>query len=297
MRKKETLWFYLLISPWLIGFVLLTLGPMLYSIFLSLTSWDLFTAPKFIGLANYVKLFTRDTIFWKAVYNTLYYALISVPLGLIFSVFIVYLLNRPIKGSRLYRTLFYIPATVPGVASALLFKWLLAPDAGLINQFLAILGIKGPAWLLDPVWVKPAFILMNLWTIGAGVTLLMAGIKSIPREFYEAAALDGARADQQFLLISLPMLTPVIFFNLINNLIGALQVFTQIYIMTQPRYGPNNASMMIVPYLYDNGFHFYKMGYASAIAWVLFMLVMVFTIMVFRSSRLWVYYETDVRKA
>ncbi len=300
MRKKEALWFYLLILPWVIGFVTLTLGPMIYSFILSLTDWDLFTAPKFNDFQNYISLFTTDKIFWKAVYNTLYYALISVPLGMTFSLFIAYFLNRPIKGSAIYRTLYYIPATVPAVASALLFKWLLAPDAGMINRFLALFGIDGPAWLLEPQWVKPALILMSLWTVGSNITLLMAGIKSVPNEFYEAAALDGASPLLQYYRITLPLLTPVIFFNVINGLIGSLQIFTQIYIMTNTggatMGGPNNASMMIVPYLFNNGFRFYKMGYASAIAWVLFLLVMLLTLLVFRSSSAWVYYETEVRK-
>lgn len=301
MRKKEALWFYLLVLPWLIGFVTLTFGPMIYSFVLGLTDWDLFTDPKFIGLDNYIKLFTKDNVFWKTVFNTLYYAFISVPLAMVFSLFIVYFLNRPIKGSAVYRTLYYIPATVSAVASALLFKWLLAPDAGMINRFLAIFGIDGPAWLLEPAWVKPALILMSLWTVGASITLLMAGTKSIPSEFYEAAELDGASPSLQYFRITLPLLTPIIFFNLINGLILSLQIFTQIYIMTGTgganMGGPNNASMMIVPYLFNNAFRFYKMGYASAIAWVLFVLVMLLTLLVFRSSSAWVYYETEVKKS
>lgn len=301
IRRREALWFYILVMPWVIGFLALTLGPMVYSMFLSLTNWDLFTDPIFIGPVNYIKLITSDKIFWKTVYNTLYYALLSVPLTILFSLFISYFLSRPVRGTSLYRTLYYIPATVPGVASALLFKWLLAPSSGMINRGLAVFGIEGPSWLLDPVWVKPALILMAMWTVGASITLIMAGIRSIPDEFYEAAALDGASPFTQYMRVTLPMLSPVIFFNLINGLIGSLQIFTQIYIMTgtggASMGGPNNASMMIVPYLFNNGFRFYKMGYASAIAWVLFVLVMVFTLLVFRSSSAWVYYETEVRKS
>lgn len=301
LRRKEALWFYLLISPWLFGFITLTLGAMIYSFALSLTNWDLFTSPVFIGLDNYIRLLTKDKIFWKAVYNTLYYSSISVLAGMVFSLIIGYFLNRPIRGSTFYRTLYYIPATVPAVASALLFKWLLAPDAGMVNRFLALLGVDGPAWLLEPAWVKPALILMSLWTVGANITLLMAGMKSIPAEFYEAAELDGASPFMQYYRITLPLLTPVIFFNLIISMIGALQIFTQIYIMTGqggPTMGaPNNASMMIVPYLFNNGFRFYKMGYASAIAWILFLLILGLTLLVFRSSSAWVYYETEVRKS
>jgi multiple sugar transport system permease protein len=295
MKKREALWFYIMVSPWIIGFLVFTLGPMLYSMYLSFTDWDLFSSPKFIGLKNYIDLFTRDRIFWKVIGNTIYYALISVSLGMVASLAIASLLNKPLRGMRTYRTLLYIPATVPAVASSLLFVRLLAPDAGLINRFLAIFGIDGPAWLLDPLWVKPALILMSLWGVGAGVTLLLAGMKGIPNEFYEAAAIDGANSTQQYFYITIPLLSPVIFFNLVMGMIGSLQIFTEIYIITGG--GPNNASKMIVPYLFDNAFRWYKMGYASAIAWVLFVIALIFTALIFRSSNLWVYYESEVKKS
>jgi len=294
MRRREAIWFYIIVSPWVLGFLIFTVGPILSSIYLSLTSWDLFNAPKYIAFGNYERLLTRDPLFWKAVGNTLYYSLISIPLGMVLSVGIAYLLNQPLRGMTVFRTLFYIPATVPVVASSLLFKWMLAPDAGLINRFLGLFGLKGPAWLLDPAWVKLSLVLMSLWGVGAGVVLLLAGMRGIPNEFYEAAAIDGANTSQQFFRITLPMLSPVIFFNLIMGLIDGLKTFSQIYIMTSG--GPNNASLMIVPYLFDNAFRFYKMGYASAIAWVLFGLIMIFTVLVFRSSNAWVYYESEVRR-
>lgn len=295
MRRHEAKWFYILASPWIVGFLVLTLGPMLYSFFLSFTDWDLFTAPNWVGLRNYVQLITADRVFRKAVGNTIYFAAISVPLGMAISLAIAYLLNKPLRGMSLFRTLVYIPATVPVVASALLFQWLLAPDAGLVNRALAVVGIDGPAWLLDPNWVKPALILMSLWGVGSGITLLLAGMKGIPDSYYEAAALDGASNTQMFRHITIPMLTPVIFFNLIIGLIAALQVFTQIYIMTSG--GPNNASLMIVPHLFDNAFRFYKMGYASAMAWILFAMIMALTLLVVRSSSAWVFYESEVRRS
>lgn len=295
MKKREALWFYIMISPWVIGFLVFTLGPMIYSLYLGLTNWDLFNPPEFIGIQNYVNLLTKDHIFWKTVGNTFYYGFISMFLGMAASLGIAVLLNKPLKGMRTYRTLLYIPATVPVVASSLLFIRLLAPDAGLVNQFLALFGVNGPPWLLSPVWVKPALILMSLWGVGGGVTLLLAGMKGIPNEFYEAAAIDGASSRQQFQYITLPMLSPVIFFNLVMGLIGSLQTFTEVYIVTGG--GPNNASKMIVPYLFDNAFRWYKMGYASAIAWVLFLIALVFTALVFRSSSLWVYYESEVKKS
>jgi len=268
---------------------------MVYSLYLSLTSWDLFTSPQFIGLKNFVDLFTKDRIFWKTVKNTFYYAFLSVSIGMVASLFIAYFLNKPLRGMRTYRTLLYIPATVPVVASSLLFIKLLAPDTGLVNRFLALFGINGPPWLLHPDWVKPALILMSLWGVGVGVTLLLAGMKGIPVEFYEAAAIDGASSRQQFFKITLPLLSPVIFFSLVMGLIGSFQTFTEVYILT--RGGPNNSSQMIVPYLFDNAFRWYKMGYASAIAWVLFAICLIFTALIFRSSRFWVFYESEIKRA
>jgi len=294
MRKREAMWFYIMVSPWVLGFLIFTVGPMIYSIYLSFTDWDLFTPPNLIGWDNFIKLFKRDKIFWKSVRNTLYYASLTVSLGMILSLFIANLLNKPLRGMRSLRTLIYVPATVPAVASSLLFIKLLAPDAGLVNRFLALFGIDGPAWILDPVWVKPALILMSLWGVGGSVTLLLAGMKGIPTEFYEAAAIDGAKPRQQFFHITLPLLSPVIFFELVMGLIGSLQVFTQVYIVTGG--GPNNASQMIVPYLFDNAFRWYKMGYASAMAWVLFGLILIFTLLVFRSSSVWVFYESEMKK-
>jgi multiple sugar transport system permease protein len=293
LRTKETIWFYLLVSPWLIGFVGLTLGPMMYSLFLGFTEWDLFNAPRWVGVDNFVRLLTEDRIFWKALLNTFYYAGLSIPLGLAASLAVAWLLNKPLAGMRVFRTLYYIPALVPAVATSLIFQRLLAPGSGL-NQLLALIGIQGPAWLLDPLWVKPALVLMSLWGVGGGTVLLLAGMQGVPVEFYEAAAMDGANQMQMFFKITLPMLSPVLFFNLITGLIGAMQTFTQVYIMTGG--GPNNASLMIVPYLFDHAFRFYHMGYASAIAWVLFVLILILTLLVFRSSSAWVYYESEVRR-
>jgi multiple sugar transport system permease protein len=289
VRNREGSWFYFFISPWLIGFTLLTLGPILFSIYMSFTDWDLFQSPHFNGLENYKNLLTDDPIFWKSVYNTFFYALISIPLGMAISLWIAYYLNKKLKGITFFRVLFYLPSVVPVVAGSLLFIHLLAPTKGLINQGLSLIGITGPAWLLDPLWVKPALILMSLWGVGGGVVLLLAGMKGVPPELYEAAAIDGANNRQSFYNITFPMLTPVIFFNLVTGIIGALQTFAQVFIVTAG--GPDNSSQMVVPYLFENAFQFYKMGYASAIAWVLFILIMLLTLVVFRSSALWVHYE------
>ncbi|OUM97539.1 MAG: ABC transporter permease [Thermobacillus sp. ZCTH02-B1] len=289
MRTRDGLWFYVFISPWLFGFLALTLGPILFSIYMSFTDWDLFQAPHFIGLGNYEKIFTRDPLFWKSVGNTVYYAFISIPLGMLLSLWIAYYLNKKLKGISFFRVLYYLPSVVPVVASSLLFVRLLAPNTGLINKGLALVGIDGPNWLLDPDWVKPALIVMSLWGVGGSVVLLLAGMKGIPHELLEAASIDGASPRKAFLFVTLPMITPIIFFNLVTGLIGALQTFAQVYIVTSG--GPDNASQMIVPYLFENAFKFYKMGYASAIAWILFLMILLLTLLVFRSSALWVYYE------
>ena len=293
-KRQEAFWFYVTISPWLIGFLVFTLGPILVSLYLSFTDWDLFQAPNFIGFNNYVKLVTGDHVFWKALRNTLFYAALSVPLQMGISLFFAYLLNKPLKGMRFFRTAFYLPSLVPVVASSLLFVWLLAPH-GLLNQGLALVGIDGPSWLLDADWVKPGLIIMSLWTFGVSILLLLAGMKGIPTELYESAAIDGANERQMYFKITLPLLTPIILFNLIIGIIAALQTFSQVYIMTQG--GPNNASLMMSVYLFDNAFRFFKMGYASAIAWILFTLIMLLTLLIFRSSSAWVFYQNEVQRS
>lgn len=293
-RRNEEKWFFIFISPWLIGFLIFTLGPMIASIYFSLTNWDLFSPPKFIGFANYVRLFTKDKIFLKTIYNTFYYAIIAVPLNIAISLGLAYLLTHKLKGMRIYRTIFYLPAVVPIVASSMVFIWLLAPDTGLINRFLALFGIDGPAWLLDPQWVKMSFVFMELWAVGFSMILILSAIKGTPIEMYEAAAIDGANKIQQFFNITIPVITPVIFFILVMGIIRCLQAFSQIYIMTKG--GPNNASNMMVTYLFDNAFNFYRMGYASSIAWVLFVIIILITLLVLKSSSVWVYYESEVKR-
>lgn len=289
MKNKDGRWFYFFISPWLFGFIGLTLGPILFSIYMSFTDWDLFQTPNFIGLENYKTLLTDDPIFWKSIWNTFYYSFIAVPLSMCISLWIAYYLNKKLKGITFFRVLYYLPSVVPVVAASLLFIQLFAPTEGLINQLLALFGIQGPAWLLDASWVKLSLVIMSLWGVGGGVVLLLAGMKGIPPELYEAASIDGASSKQSFFSITFPMLTPVIFFNLITGIIGALQTFAQVFIVTSG--GPDNASQMVVPYLFENAFRFYKMGYASAIAWLLFIIILVLTLIVFRSSALWVHYE------
>jgi multiple sugar transport system permease protein len=295
-RQREAAWFYIIISPWLIGFLLLLAGPMLISIVLSFTEWDLFSAPVWVGLDNYVRLFTRDRTFGYALYNTFFYTLVYVPVNIVASLAIAYLLNKQLRGIRFFRTVIYLPYVVPVVATTLVFRWVFAPDNGLLNSFLAIFGVDGPAWLLDPGWIKLALVIMSMWGVGASVVFLLAGMQGIPSELYEAAAIDGAAERQRFFRITLPMLTPVIFFNMIMSFIASLQTFTQVYVLTADPNTPNNAVVMIIPYLFDNAFRFNKMGYASAIAWVLFLIIFGLTLLVIRSSSAWVFYENEMKK-
>ncbi|MDR1450279.1 MAG: sugar ABC transporter permease [Propionibacteriaceae bacterium] len=295
LGRRETLLFYAFISPWIIGFVVFTAIPMISSAYLSLTDWDSFQTPNFVGLANYVKIFSQDPLFWPALGHTLYFAAISVPLSLLIALFLANLLAKPFRGAKFFRTVIYIPALVPLVAAAMIFRWLLAPRSGPINGFLALFGVEGPAWLLDANWIIPAVILLALWQVGAGTILLIAALQGVPPEMYEAAELDGASRTRQFWNISVPLVTPILFFNLITGMISGFQVFSQVYVLTNGTSGPDNASLMLVPYVYDNAFRYYDMGYASALAWVLFAIVMVFTAIVIRSSNAWVFYETEVR--
>ncbi|TDU87182.1 carbohydrate ABC transporter membrane protein 1 (CUT1 family) [Kribbella voronezhensis] len=292
LRRREALWFYLFASPWIIGFVVFLLGPMIASVYISLTDWDSFTAPKWVGLDNYVRLLTDDPIFWKALWNTFYYAAVSVPLGLVIGLWLANLLNKGVRLRKLFRTLIYLPTLVPLVATAMIFKMVLAPS-GPLNDALGLFGIPGPSWLLESVWVKPALILLSVWGAGGATVLLLAAMKGIPRELYEAAEVDGAGPVRQFWSITVPQLTPIIFFNLIMGLIGAFQVFSQVYILTKG--GPDNASQTMVPLLFNEAFSFYHMGYASAISWLLFAVILVFTLIAFRTARRWVFYETEVK--
>jgi multiple sugar transport system permease protein len=292
LRRREALWFYLFASPWIIGFVVFLLGPMIASVYISLTDWDSFTAPKWVGLDNYVRLLTDDPIFWKALWNTFYYAAVSVPLGLVIGLWLANLLNKGVRLRKLFRTLIYLPTLVPLVATAMIFKMVLAPS-GPLNDALGLFGIPGPSWLLESIWVKPALILLSVWGAGGATVLLLAAMKGIPRELYEAAEVDGAGPVRQFWSITVPQLTPIIFFNLIMGLIGAFQVFSQVYILTKG--GPDNASQTMVPLLFNEAFSFYHMGYASAISWLLFAVILVFTLIAFRTARRWVFYETEVK--
>ncbi|GAB4460414.1 MAG: sugar ABC transporter permease [Armatimonadaceae bacterium] len=290
-KQHNNLWGYLLISPWLLGFLIFTAGPMLASLYLSFCKYDLHTL-EWVGTKNYEILLTRDGggLFWKSLTNTAIYVLFAVPLGLTGSLLLALLLNQKVKGLPLFRTLFYLPSLVPAVASSLVWLWVFHPDAGLLNYGLSLIGIKGPAWLLDEHTALASLIVMSLWGIGGGrMIIFLAGLQGIPDDLYEAASLDGASIWSKFRHVTLPMLSPTIFFNLVLGVIGSFQVFTSAYIMTSG--GPNNATLMYVLYLYNNAFRYFKLGKASAMAWILFVVLLVFTIIQFRQASKWVYYE------
>ena len=289
-HQKRMIAGYVFISPWVIGFLVFVVGSLLASLFLSFTNWNALSKPQIIGFKNYAKLFFDDPLFWKSVKVTALYSL-SIPLNLVFGLLIAVLLNQKIKGLGIFRTIYYLPSVIVGVAVSLLWVWIFNPRFGVFNLFLAqVFGIKGPAWLADETWVIPALIIMSLWGVGGPMLIYLAALQNVPTSYYEAAIVDGANAWQRFVRITVPMISPVILFNLIMGIIQSFQVFTPAYVMTEG--GPNHASLVYVLYLYRHAFQWYRMGYAAAQAWILFVLILGMTLIVMRSSAVWVYYES-----
>jgi multiple sugar transport system permease protein len=276
------------LSPWLIGFLAFTLLPIVLAFYYSFCEFSLLKAPLFVGADNYREL-VRDEVFWRSMRNTLYYASIALPAGLLVSLGLALLLNVNMPGQALFRTIIFLPSLAPVVASAMLWLWLFNARLGLINTALAKLHLTGPGWLTDPSWAMPALVLMSLWGVGHTIVIYLAGLQDVPRDLYEAAELDGAGLWGRMWHVTLPMLSPVIFFNLIMAIIGVIQVFDVPYIMTQG--GPARATYFISMYLRDRAFMDLRMGYASAIAAMMFLLVLVLTGMAFWTSGRWVHYE------
>jgi len=294
-QRRETIVFYLFISPWIIGFTVLTFGPMIVSFWYSLTEYNMLQPPLYVGLENYRRLLTDDPLFWKSLYNTFYYVIFSVPLSLTTGVVLAILLNQKIKAMPLFRTTFYLPSIVPMVASAFLWIWIFNPRLGLLNKTLGLLGMPDNIlWLSSEVWSKPALIIMSLWGVGGSMIIFLAGLQGIPKQLYEAARIDGATSRKQFRHITLPLLTPTIFFNLIMGLIGAFQTFAQVYVITNGEGGPLNSTLFYMLYLYRQAFEFFHMGYASAMAWILFVIIMIFTLIQLKFSGRWVFYQGDI---
>lgn len=290
-RQEEKL-FYILTGPWLLGLALFFVIPMIASLWISLNQWDMLTAAKFIGLNNYKTAFAVDPLFWQSLKVTGVYSILSVPLGLVFSLLLSLLLNQAVRGMRLFRTIFYLPAVVSGVSVMVLWMWIFNPQIGLLNTILGYFGIQGPGWIFDPKWALPSMVIMSLWsTVGGSVIIWLAGLKGIPPMLYEAAELDGADVWQKFRHVTIPMLTPTIFFNLVMGIIGTMQTFGEAYVMTKG--GPMNSTLFFNFYLFDHAFQNFRMGYASALAWILFVLIFALTLLVVKSSDAWVYYEGE----
>lgn len=295
LTNRQEIEFYLAISPWLIGFILFTGGPIVAALAISLTEWKIIDTPKWVGLNNYIQMITGDPLFWAATFNTFYYVVFSVPLGVMVSISLALLLNQKVRGVALFRTIYYLPSVTSGVAMAILWVWLFNPDVGLINTALRFVGIPGPEWLQSEQWSKPALVLMSLLGAGGNMIVLLAGLQGIPEQLYEAAKLDGAGVWQEFLHVTLPMLSPVVFFVVVVSTIGAFHIFTNVYIISGGSGGPGTSTLVYVLYLYQNGFIYLKMGYATAIAEILFLITLGLTIGQFAIGRRWIYYESTGR--
>jgi multiple sugar transport system permease protein len=292
LRLREELSGYLFIAPWIIGFLFLMLGPLLFSLYTSFTNYNITSEMEFIGLENYKHMFTMDQLFWTSLWNTLYYVLFSVPVTTAGAILLAVLLNQRVPGMKWYRTLYYLPAVLSGVAVYLLWMQLLSPSTGLVNTALSWFGIKGPAWLFNPEWTKPALILMKLWSVGGGMLLYLASLQGVPKTMYEAAEIDGAGSLQKFFYITIPMITPVIFFDVVTSLIGGFQIFQEAYVMTENGDGgPVNSLLFYNLHMWNNAFEMFNMGYASSMAWVLFVIVMILTVLNLKLGKKWVYYD------
>jgi len=308
---KRNLEGYLFASPCLVGFLILTLGAMLFSLFLSFAEWDAQSPLKeisFVGFNNYREMFFEDELFYKSLYNTAYYTFFSVPLRVTIALLLAVLLNQKVRGITVFRTIFYLPSIVVGAATAVVWSWILNPSYGILNLtlhkinlfldkiYLGFINVPEPTWLESEFWSKPALIIMSVWGLGSSMLIYLAGLQGVPDHLYEVADLDGASSLRKFWNITVPMITPTIFFNLIVSVIGAFQVFTQVYVITVGHTGgPNNSTLVYVLYLYRKAFDELQMGYACALAWVLFVMILLFTMLILRSSALWVYYEGERR--
>jgi len=288
LQTREALWFHVFTLPWLLGFLIFTLIPMVASFALSFTRYNVLTPAKFVGFKNFTLLF-QDPIFWKSLRVTFVYTGIAVPLSMVISLFLAVLLNLRVPGMRAIRTIYYLPSILPAVVTGLVWVWLFSVDFGLLNYLIYLItGLKGPNWLGSERWVMQAMIISGLWGVGGGVLILLAALQNIPDELYEAAELDGAGVLQRFRHVTVPMISSVILYNLIVGIIGSLQTFARIYVLTGG--GPNYASYFYNLYIYDNAFSFLKFGLASAQAWILFVVILILTYLALRTSGRWVYY-------
>jgi multiple sugar transport system permease protein len=287
-RRQDLFFGLLFASPFILGVLIFWIGPMLYSIFLTTQDWNLVNAPKFAGFGNFERMFS-DPMVTQSLKVTAYFTFVGVPLQLLTAFFLSVMLNRPIRAQGIYRTIYYLPSITPAVASAVVWVQILNPEAGVLNAILSVFGIAHVKWLFDPVATIPAFILMSLWFVGPQMIIFLAGLQGVPKELIEAAEIDGANTWQRFWAVTVPMVSPIIFFNLVVGIIGTFQVFTQSYVMTNG--GPQDQTRFIALYIYQNGFQYFRMGYAALLSWVVFIIVLFFTIIQFRLATNWVFYE------
>ncbi|MFD0693109.1 carbohydrate ABC transporter permease [Paenibacillus sp. GCM10027628] len=285
---------YLFVLPWIIGFVSFTMGPLLFSLVISLYDWPITGQRHFIGLQNYINMFTDDPLFWHSLGVTVKFALMLVPLNLAVSLLLAMLLNQKIRASGLFRTIFYLPSVISGVALSMIWSWIFSGEYGLLNYVLSLIGITGPDWLRDPNWALAAMVGASLWAQGSMVLIYLAGLKNIPADLYESASMDGANAVRRFFSITLPMLSPTILFNLITSIIAAFQQLTLALTLTSG--GPLKSTYFYAMYVYENAFKYFHMGYSAANAWVMFLIVLCLTFLVFKSSSMWVFYESEVKQ-
>ena len=267
---------------------------MIASFVISFSEWDMLSNPEWIGFDNYKKLFFEDALALHSLNITILFTIVSIPLNILFGLALAMLLNTSIRGLAIFRTIYYLPAILSGVAVALMWRWIFSTEFGLLNALLSMIGIEGPAWLTDRIWGLPSFVIMRLWSVGGGMIIYLAGLQSIPTNLYEAASIDRANWWHKTRFITLPLLSPTIFFQLIVGFIFSMQIFTEAFIMTNG--GPADASLFYLLYLYRQAFQYFDMGYASALAWVLFVVILFLTIVMFKTSRFWVYYEAETRK-
>jgi multiple sugar transport system permease protein len=289
MGRSQAIWGYAFVAVPVLGFVVFALGPMIASLYLSFTDYEVLAPPEWVGLENYTRLFTRDFFIGRTLANTVFY-LVGIPIGMAISLLLAMALNQKLRFQSLFRTVFFVPAVCSIVAAALLWKWIYNPDYGLIGTYLRMLGVdEPPAWLSNPRLVKPSLILMGIWGgLGYNMILFLAALQGVPKHLLEAASLDGASAWQRFRHVTLPAISPTTFFVAVTGVIGGLQNFDQVYVMT--RGGPEYGSATFMLYLYVTGFQYFEMGYASAMAWLLAALVMIVTFLQFRLARRWVSY-------
>jgi len=290
LRQREERDFYLFIGLWLIGFILFTGGPLLASLYFSFTNWTGLTTVEWVGAQNFIDL-AQDKLFWTATQNTFFYSFGAVTLGTIGALAVALLLNQHLPGTTLLRVVYYMPSIASGVAVSILWLWLFNPQVGLVNYMLSLIGIKGPLWLSSPQWALPALVIKSLWAIGANMIILLAGLQAIPTSLYEAAKIDGAKQWDEFWTVTLPMLSPVLFYVLVITTIASFQILTDVLVMTQG--GPGTATFVYVYYIYQAAFQYLKMGYASALAWILFAIILALTLLQLWGSRKWVYYEDE----